>query len=168
MTRSARPDLCRPRQLYLSNPPPPSPALPSLAHQALSPDLRPLHVLFTWMPRGFKDLGCPPFLFQMTPKTSVLCMFPGPEHQSLALEGRAVEIAYGYKVTGRFGAQGPRTSQCSQRESPDSGSQMPSRSPAPLLLSSSIPDLGAGGGEWANLPISSAQILPGPYSGAQS
>lgn len=120
------------------------------------------------MPHGFKDLGCPPSLFQMTPRTSVLCMFPSPKHQSRALEGIAVDPASGYKVTGTFGAEGSRTSQHSQRKIPYSSSQMPPRSPIPLLLSSSIPQLGAGGGEWANLPISSAQTLPGPYSGAWS
>lgn len=94
-------------------------------------------------------------------------MFPGPEHQSLALEGTAVGAAGGYKVTGMFGVQGPRTSQRSQRKIPDSSSWMPSRSPTPLLLTFTIPWWGAGDGEWASLPISSAQSLPGPYSGAQ-
>lgn len=45
---------------------------------------------------------------------------------------------------------------------------MPSRSPTPLLLSPSSPQLGAGGEERASFPISSAQTLPGPYSDAQS
>lgn len=82
-----------------------------------SPDLRPLHMLFTLTPHGFKDLGYPPSLFPMTPRTSVLCMSPGPEHQFRILERIAGDTASGYKVTSKFGAQGSRTSQHSRGKS---------------------------------------------------
>ena len=74
------------------------------------------------------------------------------------------DTANGHKVTGRFSAQGLRTSWHSQRQRPDSGSQVPSRTPTLILLSPSISGLGAGSGGWANLIIPSAQTLSGPYS----
>lgn len=59
---------------------------PSLGPPPLSPHLRDLCTCYRHcLPHGDKDWGCPPFLFQMTPRTSVLRTFTAPEDQSLGL-----------------------------------------------------------------------------------
>lgn len=57
----------------------------SPAHLALSPTSETFVHVNHCLPHRNKDLACPPSLFHMTPRTSVLCMFTDSEHQSLAL-----------------------------------------------------------------------------------
>lgn len=148
--------------------PPPSLDLLSLAHLAYPCTTETsVHVIHIVSPLSTKTWSALLSSSKLTPRMSVLCMFTAPEHQSLEpshLKEQLQDTADGYKVTGTLGVQGLRTSQHSQKRSPDSGSQMPSRTPTLPLLSSFISGLGAGSGRLANLPIPSAQTLPGPYS----